>query len=64
MSAVTDAIGNFQTALVGKLTSLESGGYFEPDPADPTNTIKTTKNVKVIGSITARDDVLGNENIT
>lgn len=65
MSAVTDAFGNLQTALVNKLTALKSNEFFALDPADSTNaTIKTTKNIKVIGDVTAKGDVLGNENIT
>lgn len=65
MSAVSDAISNFQTALTTKLTAIKGNQYFTLDPADATNaTIKTTKNVKVIGDVTAKGDVLGNENIS
>lgn len=64
MSAVSDAFAGLQTALIGKLTQLgQTDAYFAPDPNDSTS-IKTTKNIKVIGSVTARDDILGNENIS
>lgn len=63
MSAVSDAFANMQTALVAKLTSMQNKDFFILDPNDSTS-IKTTKNVKVIGTVTARGDLLGNENIT
>lgn len=63
MSAVSDAFANFQTALTNKLTALgQTDAYFAVDPQDAT-TIKTTKNIKVIGNVTARGDLLGNEDI-
>lgn len=64
MSAVSDAIANFQTALTNKLTDLKANEYFSPDPLDPSGTIKTTKNVKVIGRIDSRGDIEGNQDIT
>ncbi len=64
MSAVSDAFTTFQTALTSKLTAIKANEFFVADPLDPTNTIKTTKNVKVVGDITARGDILGNENIS
>jgi len=63
MSTVSDAFGGLQTALVAKLTQMQSKDFFIQDPVDPTS-IKTIKNVKVIGTVTARGDLLGNEDIT
>lgn len=65
MSAVSDAISQFNTALVNKLTAIKANQFFSLDTADVTNgTIKTVKNVKVVGDVTAKGDVLGNENIS
>ncbi len=64
MSAVSDAIGTFQTALVSKLQEIkDTGGYFTVDPDDNTY-IRTDKNVKVIGNVHARGDIEGNLDIT
>lgn len=63
MSAVSDAFANFQTALTNKITAMEAKDFFIVDPADSTG-IKTTKNVKVIGSVLASGDVEGNLNIS
>lgn len=63
MSDVSDAFAAFQTALVTQIDAAGGDTFFAQDGSD-TTTIKTTKNIKVIGSLTARDDVLGNENIS